>query len=276
MKSKKRVSKKRRILNLILLGMLPIFFYSCVDSMIFHPPECSYRRSTSLINIPTEDGRTIAAYYYPPASDGSFVILFSHGNAEDIGHLRGFVQQYHLQDFGILAYDYGGYGLSEGKPSEQSTYYDIEAAYQYLTEHAHIDPSRIIIHGRSVGSGPSVWLAERYPAAGLILESPFVSVYRVMTRWPIIPFDKYNNLARIENVRCPLLVIHGDSDKEINIRHGQKLYEAAHEPKMCYWVGGAGHNNLVDTAGQNYWDTLDAFRETVIQFDKEHGTTDVK
>lgn len=265
MKAKRKISHARRILNLTLLLLIPVFFYSCVDSMIFLPPEPSYQPSSNLVMIEMDLGYEIAAYYLPGPEDG-FVVLFSHGNAEDIGQNRGFFQNYQMQGVGILGYDYRGYGLSNGKPSEFNTYGDILAAYDYLIHERHIEPQRIIVHGRSVGSGPSVWLAAHYPVGAVILESPFVSAFRVRTRWPIIPFDKYNNLARINNIDCPLLVIHGQDDRIVGFWHGQKLYEAAAEPKMHYWVPNAGHNDLFYVAGDEYWKQVNEFIKLIQRY----------
>jgi fermentation-respiration switch protein FrsA (DUF1100 family) len=196
---------------------------------------------------------------YRPADPNSFVLLFSHGNAEDIGHNEDFFELANQAGFGVFAYDYRGYGLSDGKPGEKNTYQDITAAYNYLTGTLTIPPERIIILGRSVGSGPSVWLATQKPAAGLILESPFVSTFRVVTHYTILPFDPYNNLSRIKNVRCPVLIIQGKEDEVVGFWHGPKLYEAANEPKMNYWVEDAGHNDLLWVAGEEYWRTLQQF-----------------
>ncbi len=270
MKNKNNISRRRRLFNVILLLILPVLFYSCVDSMIFYPPSPSYRASSHLVKIPVENDQQIAAYYLP-AADGEFVVLFSHGNAEDIGFNRGFFQQYRLEGFGILGYDYRGYGLSDGRPSEKNTYRDIAAAYGFLVDEKKVDPQKIIVHGRSVGSGPSVWLAAKQPVGGLILESPFVSAFRVRTRWPILPFDKYNNLSRINNIDCPLLVIHGQNDRIVAPWHGQKLYDTAAEPKMHYWVPRAGHNNLLNTAGNNYWKHLNDFQNLIEKNQKTDG-----
>lgn len=214
--------------------------------------------------IPTANGEKIAAFYLPPAGDNP-VVIFSHGNAEDIGCLFDYVRLYNELGFGVLAYDYRGYGQSEGRPSERSAYADIEAVFQYLLRTERIPTWRMIAHGRSVGSGPSVWLAVRHPIGGLILESPFVSIFRVVTRWPIIPFDKFNNLSRMEHVHCPVLVIHGQADSIIPPWHGQALYKAANEPKMCYWVADANHNDLLEYAGAQYWATLVKFKTLVEQ-----------
>lgn len=256
----RKCSRRRRVFDLLLLLCIPVLFYACADSVIFQPPECSYRPSAHLLLLATEDGHTIAAYYLPPPDDEGAVVLYSHGNAEDIGQLRPFLQHYHLQGFGILAWDYRGYGLSDGRASEQATYADIEAVYHYLTDHEQIVPARILIHGRSVGCGPSVWLACRKPAGGLILESPFLSAYRVVTRIPLIPFDKYDNLGRIQNVHCPVLFIHGRDDRVVPFWHGETLYESANQPKTNYWVDCAGHNDLVDKAGKTYWNILQDFK----------------
>ena len=268
MASKKKISPKRRIIDVIIILLIPVLFYSCIDSIIFHSPSCSYKPSDHLVTIDVENREKIAAYYLPPADD-AFVVLHSHGNAEDIGLIWDYIRCFKAEGFGVLAYDYRGYGLSDGVPSEQNTYRDIEAAYQFLIEQKNIDPKRIIVHGRSVGSGPSVWLTEKYPVGGLALISPFVSAFRTRTRWPILPFDKYNNLARIENIDCPILVMHGQKDRIIGFWHGKKLYETAKEPKMHYWVSDAGHNNFLEIAWDEYWIKLQEFQKLIQETQSE-------
>lgn len=238
--------------------VLVIFVCSCADKMIFHPPQASYTPDDGIVRIPVTAKEQIAAMYRP-ADANSFVLLFSHGNAEDIGQNEEFFELANQAGFGVFAYDYRGYGLSDGRAGEKKTYQDITAAYRYLTETLSIPPQRIIILGRSVGSGPSVWLATQNPAAGLILESPFVSAFRVVTKYKILPFDPYNNLARIKKVQCPVLIIQGKEDEVVGFWHGPKLYEAANEPKMNYWVEGAGHNDLLWVAGEEYWRSLKEF-----------------
>ena len=239
--------------------ILVVFVCSCADKMIFHPPYPSYTKQDDVLFIPVTPKENIAAMYRP-ADPNSFVLLFSHGNAEDIGHNVDFFELANQHGFGIFAYDYRGYGLSGGKPGEKNSYQDITAAYQYLTETLKIPPQRIIILGRSVGSGPSVWLAAQKPAAGLILESPFVSAFRVVTKYKILPFDPYDNLSRIKNVKYPVLIIQGKEDEVVGFWHGPALYEAANNPKMNYWVESAGHNDLLWVAGEEYWKVLERFK----------------
>lgn len=235
---------------------------SCADRMIFHPPQASYTAQDGIIKIPVTSDESIAAIWRPAGPD-SFILLFSHGNAEDIGQNDEFIERANAHGFGVLAYDYRGYGLSDGKPGQKNTYRDIEAAYRYLTDTLHVPPQRILIHGRSVGSGPSVWLAAQKPAGGLILESAFVSAFRVVTKYPILPFSPYPNLSRMKDIDCPVLVIHGRQDEVVAFWHGEKLFAAAHEPKMNYWVDDAGHNDLLWVAGSDYWKTLEEYVQTI-------------
>jgi len=236
------------------------FFFS--DHLIFYPQPAGYKDSSQIIHIKIDDQTDICAVYLPSPS-AEFTILYSHGNAEDIGYISSILDRYVANGFSVFAYDYRGYGLSDGHPSEKNTYQDIEAAYKYLTEILAIDPNRIIALGRSVGSGPATDLASRHKLAGLILESSIASAYRTVTRIPLLPFDKFNNIAKIKNVHCPVLVIHGKQDRTAKFWHGQKMFKAANEPKMSLWVENAGHNDLLDHAGSEYWQTLKSFTTNI-------------
>ena len=163
----------------------------------------------------------------------------------------------------MFAYDYEGYGTSEGSPSEKNAYKDADAAYEYLVGQLKVSPDKIIIHGRSVGGGLATYLASREKVAGLILESSFVTAFRTLTQIPLLPFDKFRNIDRIKNIKCPVLVIHGKADKIIPFWHGEKLFEAANEPKLKFWVDDAGHNDLVMMAGNSYWDTIKHFTDFI-------------
>ena len=147
--------------------------------------------------------------------------------------------------FGVLAYDFPGYGLSSGTPTEKSCEAAIEAAWVYLTTKKELSESEIVIIGRSVGSGPSVWLSAQHRPAGLILISPFTSIYAVRIPYPIFPRDRFPNLARIPKIQCPLLVLHGAEDTLIPPSHGRRLLDAAvMSDKQFLEIPGVGHNDL--------------------------------
>ncbi len=236
-----------------------MFALGCSDRLIFKPPVPGYSaKSLPIVTRNTQAGVGIALVHVP-ASPGMPTLLWSHGNAEDIGYLRQRFQRFHARGYGILAYDYPGYGLSEGKPDEAGCYDACRTAWDYLTAELKVPTDHIIIYGQSVGSGPAVWLASHETCAGLMLVSPLTSAFRVMTRIPIFPGDKFNNISRIGGIHTPLLVIHGDKDQIIAPWHGKKLYDKHPGPKQWLNIEGAGHNDIYLLNGEQILDTLDAF-----------------
>lgn len=243
---------------------LGVFAYFFADRLIFQPQPSSYQQTPDLLKLRTADDVNIAAVHLPnPVA--TYTILYSHGNGEDLGDVRPALEEIRNIGFAVFAYDYRGYGTSEGTPSEQGAYKDIDAAYAYLTQQLKIPPDRIILYGRSVGSGPSVDLATRQPSAGLILESPFTSTFVVMTRIPLYPFDRFPNLSKISSVRVPVLILHGTNDRTIPLSHGKRLFQAANEPKRSLWVEGADHNDVMLIAGAQYPKALREFTQLIGQ-----------
>src|SRR5215813_14862862 len=220
---------------IVLYLSLAIYALFFSDSAIFPPHPSSYRDTTDILKLKSGNGSMISALYLPNPS-AAFTLLVSHGNAEDLGDDREWLEDLRNAGFSVLAYDYQGYGTSQGKPAEKTAYEDEIAAYEYLTHELKTLPEHIIIFGRSVGSGPAVHLAARRPAAALILQSPFVSAFRVLTRIPLLPFDKFPNYKEIGRVHCPVLIIHGSSDRVIDAWHGQELFALANQPKRFYLV----------------------------------------
>jgi abhydrolase domain-containing protein 17 len=259
-------SVKRVIRSAILIAVgvyVGLFVYARVfgDRIIFQPPRSTYQDTSEIIKL-TSGGLSISAIHLKNTNAAN-TILFSHGNAEDLGTLRPTLEELRKLGFSVLAYDYRGYGTSSGASSEETTYQDVDAAYDYLTRVEKIPPERIIALGRSLGGAIAIDLAARKPLGGLIVESSFVSAYRVLTRFPIYPFDQFKSLSKIGSVHCPVLVMHGTNDEVISFWHGRKLLEAANEPKQSYWVQGAGHNNLSEVAGPAYGQTLNKFNEMI-------------
>jgi len=190
-------------------------------------------------------------------------ILYTHGNGEDLGTVVDQVDLWADEGFGVLAYDFPGYGHSTGKPLEASCEAAIDAAWKHLTETRGLDPRSIVLISRSVGSGPTVWLAERVHPAGMVLMSPFTSAFAVRIPVPILPCDRFPNLKRIPHVGCPLLVIHGGADTLIPPSHGRKLVEAATvADKRFLGIPDAGHNDLFEVGGE---EVEAAIREFVIR-----------
>jgi len=229
------------------------------DGMIFVPPPPSYGGSPELRRIPTPDGATLAALHLPHPG-ARYTLVYFHGNAEDLGTLAP-----HLHDLrdrlgvSVLAWDYRGYGLSGGRPTEPATLRDAHTVMDYVTGTLGVPPDRVILYGWSLGGAPAVELASTGRVGGLILQSTFTSAFRVMTHVRLLPFDKFVVLEKLPRVTCPVLMIHGTADQTIPFRHALKNHAALPGPKYHLWVDGAGHNDLVEVAGDAYWRALQDF-----------------
>jgi alpha-beta hydrolase superfamily lysophospholipase len=261
--------------------------------MIFLPHPSSYDRHD--FDTPFQyfwlnpDGRhdemapEVVAVYLPNPS-ARFTLLMSHGNAEDLGDNRDLYLEYARRGFAVFAYDYRGYGQSTigqeiPKSTEATAYRDERAAWDYMVNTLHIPPSHIIIHGTSVGCGPAVKLAAdlsestdvNQRPADLILRSPFRSAFTVLTRVPLLPWDKFNNERRIRDVRMPVLVVHGMADNVIPFTHGQRVFDNANPigdadalltrdgGKQHLWIPNAGHNDIFIIATETYFAKLQSF-----------------
>ncbi|KAL9239183.1 hypothetical protein vseg_013526 [Gypsophila vaccaria] len=205
-----------------------------------------HRENVDVFKMETKRGTEIVGIYvrYPMAKS---TVLYSHGNAADIGQMYDlFIQlSIHLK-VNLLGYDYSGYGRSTGKPSENNTYADIVAAFKCLEENYGAKQEDIILYGQSVGSGPTLDLAARLPKLrAVVLHSPILSGLRVMypvkrTYW----FDIYKNIDKIPLVKCPVLVIHGTADDVVDFSHGKTLWELSQEKYEPLWLKGGNHCDL--------------------------------
>lgn len=243
----------RLILFLLAAAYIALFLYAFffAEGAIFYPPPSSYRDDERVIKLTSSHGVKISALYFnnPRAR---YTILYSHGNAEDIGENVPWFERLRDLGFSVFAYDYQGYGTSEGRPTEQHVYDDIEAAYSYLTGEVGVPASRIIAIGQSVGGGAAIDLASKRPLAGVVTQSTFTSAFRVVTRIPILPFDHFHNISKIGKIHSPVLIVHGKRDRVIPFAHGATLFAAANQPKRFFWSERAGHNDLFLLEGKNY------------------------
>jgi abhydrolase domain-containing protein 17 len=196
----------KKNMNLLLFGefsvqrvfssIIFIYAFLCLyavffsDRLIFQPPAAGYQDTSEIIKLSSANGLKISAVHFPNPQ-AQYTILYSHGNAEDLGYIWSVLREIRDSGFAVFAYDYQGYGTSQGKPSEYNVYRDSSAAYGYLTEQLRVPPKQIILYGRSVGGGPAIDLAARQSVGGLVVESSFVSVFRVLTQIPLLPFDKF-------------------------------------------------------------------------------------
>jgi len=252
----------RRIVAMLALvgcgALAALWLTGLVDSMLYYPQMASRAEPRGLIRIALPDGGTIAAVYRPNPK-ARHTIWFFHGNAEALGDLDPFFDELHARGFAVFAYDYPDYGLSLGKPSEKGINQASTVAAAYLRDTLGVPLESVILCGRSLGGGPAVEVATQEKVAGLVLQSTFMSVFRVVTQRKLLPFDQFENLEKLPRVSCPVLVMHGTADEVIAFAHGKALFTAAKEPKAHLWIEGARHNDFTAIAGERYWRALQEF-----------------
>jgi dipeptidyl aminopeptidase/acylaminoacyl peptidase len=164
----------------------------------------------------------------------------------------------------VFIFDYRGYGKSEGRISEKGTYLDAEAAWRYLVDERQVDPSKIFIFGRSLGGAVGSWLAQEHTPRALIIESTFTSIPDIAAQlYPFLPIRRlarfrYSAIDYVQQVSCPVLIVHSRDDEMISFSHGRRLFEAANEPKELLEIRGT-HNEGFITSGKFYQDGLKSF-----------------
>ena len=215
------------------------------------------------VSFETTDGVQLSGWFVPSESARG-VILFCHGNAGNISHRLDSIQIFHQLGLDVFIFDYRGYGQSEGKPTEQGTYKDAEAAWRYLIEERQVKPNEVIIFGRSLGGAVASWLAQSHTPGELILESTFTSLPDIAAGlYPYLPVRlllrfEYNTAEYLGRVDCPVLIVHSRDDEIMPFNHGQRLFESAKEPKKFLEITGT-HNNGFITSGKRYEDGLHTF-----------------
>ncbi|MBN2162067.1 MAG: alpha/beta hydrolase [Pontiellaceae bacterium] len=238
--------------------MLNLYALLISDRLLFRPREASYHHLPNEVRIPQDSGSTLTAVYLEHPSPRC-TLLFSHGNAEDLGNVVPFMQPFHECGCSVLMYDYSGYGTSKGRPSTARVKQNAAAAYRWLINENGIDPKTIISHGRSLGGAVAVWLAARHETGGVITEVSFASAFRVKTRLKILPWDKFDSLKAVRRIHSPILVIHGTGDEIIPEWHGRKVFAAANKPKQHLWIPGGSHFNYAYINEQEYLNTIMTF-----------------
>jgi len=241
------------------------------NSFIFFPDKRIYATPRDLdltyeeVYFTTQDGLRLNGWWIP-GTGSPFTILWFHGNGGNISYRLDNIKLRHdVLGTNLFIFDYRGYGRSEGRPSEAGTYQDGDAAIRYLRGRADVDPTGIVFLGESLGSAVAVEIATRHHCAALILEAPFLSIAEMAKEsLPFLPIaslvrTKYDTLSKIGQVRVPLLIVHGENDEIVPFRHGERLFEAASEPKEFYAIKRARHNDLYMVGGQAYLDTINRF-----------------
>lgn len=211
----------------------------------------------------TSDGIVVHGWFVPHPDDVG-TILFCHGNGGNISHRLESLFQFHRMGLSVFIFDYRGYGQSTGTPDEHGTYADVNAAWHYLATTRKIRPESVVFFGRSLGGAIAAWLAKEHTPGALIIESSFTSIPEIgADLYPFLPVRilsrfQYNTRGHVKHVQCPVLVIHSRDDELMPFRHGQRIFEAAPEPKRFLEIRG-GHNDGFLLSGTSYEEGIRSF-----------------
>jgi len=203
--------------------------------------------------FPTADGARLNGWYFPADATGARVILFAHGNAGNISHRLEFYRALLEAGAGVFAFDYRGYGRSEGRLGEEATYRDAQAAHQWLRQKG-FNGRKIVAYGESLGGGVAAELCLREETAGLILQSTFTSLPDIGAElYPWLPVRwmhsiKYDTRGKLPRLKIPVLVMHSRGDGFIGFHHGERLFAAANAPKQFCEIRGTHGDPLEDRA----------------------------
>ena len=253
----------------VLYGGVILLMYMFQASMIYLP-ERKMVANPGEIGLPFEkvyfesnDGVQLFGWFVP-AEDTRGVVLFCHGNAGNISHRLDMLRILHRLGMSTFLFDYRGYGKSGGKPSELGTYDDTAGALRWVTERCGLAPHDIIMLGRSLGGAIAVHTAYNSPPRMLIIDSSFTSVTDLARElYPWAPVKhlmrfKYSTERHLENIACPVLIIHSTDDDLVPFSHGKRLFDRAREPKEFLEITG-GHNNGYLVSEEHYAAGLDSF-----------------
>ena len=250
--SVRRLAFAVAILILLVSGAY-LYLLHVLENGILRPQPSKPEPSWPMLRIPVGENRTIAACYRPPLSDSGYTILFSYGSLEDLAGKQTFLDICHRYGYGVIGYDYEGFGSSEGRASLTAALRDVEAVYEYMTTSHGVRPERIIAMGFSMGSGPSSYLGWRHPIAGVVLLGGFASVMQIISPFGGWPGDFMTNSKWFSERDIPLLLFHGTEDQVIPFRNAETNYAAAIGRKRLVPVSGAGHlqSELLEQLGVN-------------------------
>jgi uncharacterized protein len=249
---------------LLIIALLLPTMWSWFERKMLYVPSRSQNWTPSLsgwkfedVWLTTQDAVRLHGWFLPnPAPPGPvrMAVLILHGNGGNITHRMPLYAVLREQGLDVLALDYRGYGQSRGTPSESGTYLDAEAAWQWLAAHGS-PPERILLLGESLGGAVATELALRHPPAGLILQSTFTSIPDIakeLTPW--IPQrlirTRYDTLAKLPRLQCPVLVLHGRADTLVRFVHAERNYASASEPKWFRELEGDHNDTLAEPQGR--------------------------
>jgi uncharacterized protein len=246
-----------RTKSIIFVGLL-LCMAGCVSHILYQPQRIvRYTPHDAQLNyedvsLHTQDGVKISGWWIP-AEQARGTVLFCHGNGGNVSSCLDTLLIINHLRLNALIFDYRGYGNSEGSPTEEGTYEDAEAAWNYLVKERKVSPDSIVIWGRSLGGAIAAMTAVKHRAGIVIVESAFTSLkdlvhdrMRWVPSWVLTNYD-YDTRHYIKEVNVPVLVIHSPDDEMIPFHHGKNLYDSIRGPKAFSEIKGSHNLGFIDS-----------------------------
>ncbi|MBC8094788.1 MAG: alpha/beta hydrolase [Akkermansiaceae bacterium] len=240
-----------------------MFFRSFEHNQVYHPGRTLAAGARDL-NRPCEDvffeasdGVKLNAWFFPAETNSPrkhLALLFCHGNGGNISHRLDVYEALLETGIAVLALDYRGYGLSGGRPSEEGTYRDAQAAHAWLRQKGFAG-TNVISYGESLGGAIASELCRRETTGGLILQSTFTSIPDIGAElYPWLPVRlfsriRYDTHRRLPQLRIPVLILHSREDNLVGYRHSESNFAVANEPKLFCELQGGHNDPLADRRG---------------------------
>ena len=255
---------------IILFMLLPVFFACELDGFLFNEKKIDHYElpgntiPDSLLDMVTfdSDNNTLYGYWIESATSRGMTILYCHGNKHNIDEYWDRVMMMHDLGVNVFIFDYRGYGLSGGTPSETGMYKDGEAALNFILSHYQVDKDSLCLYGYSLGNVASIYLAaEVIDPLCLIAESPFASANSLTQSGIALDIPalwltegKFDNAEKIRRIKTPFLLLHGEDDDFVRFRdNGQVVFDNAPQPKSLHLISGANHTDIPEKMGiDNY------------------------
>jgi uncharacterized protein len=247
----------------LLAGSL-VFLWRSQERILFQPPPLLEAAPESgRASYDAVDGQRLAGFIVGDPKGAPGVLLCFHGNADlAVWQLDWARAVERRTRYAVFLAEYRGYMSLKGKPTYATTKLDARAAYDHLRIAFGVDRSRMAYFGHSLGSGVAAELAEIHPPAALLLQAPFSSA-RAMARlivwpavvliWKAISRVHFDTRQVVSGLDVPVSVVHGRRDRIVPLRMGIEVYEAAKRKGQLLVVERAGHNDVADIAGEDYW-----------------------
>jgi pimeloyl-ACP methyl ester carboxylesterase len=262
-----------KILSVVFICFILILLllYLFQEKLIFYPQKISEKNSNYIrsshkniedITLQMKGGTRLSGWLVKNIQNGkSKLIIYFGGNAEEVSWMINEADRF--KDWSAALMNYRGYGLSDGKPGEKSLFSDALEIFDYFSNRKDVDRTRIVLIGRSIGTGVAVYLARNRDAAGVVLVSPYDSLASIAQE--IFPFllvglilkHKFDSISIASYIKVPALVLIASDDKVIPTRHSEKLAEKWGAKVEIKEIKGVDHNTISDR--EEYWESIAEF-----------------